>query len=213
MRQLLIWCAKRAGPSVKVDGSPDLHSKFEELKERMVQGLMDKSINTSWYHRSDAMDTAGNENKKPNPRNVENAKKKAEQEAELTRLLEEERKLKEILQRRTAQNAGAYPTVIPSAEAERLLTPIQLSSLSDLCGPVFNEDRGQWVADKMELLRLEMDEAEFLAVSAKNEVALSQLKCERLFKSWVQGFEDERKARQRATEPMALLRLIAKQEA
>ncbi|KAI8832039.1 Mis12-Mtw1 protein family-domain-containing protein [Chytridium lagenaria] len=213
MRQLLIWCAKRAAPSISIPTNPDINAILEKAKECIVQGLIDKSINTSWYHRSDTNVESGN--KKPNPRNVENAKKKAEQEFELERLLDEERRLKDLLDRRiTSQQKQKqrFDTMITPAKIESMLTYEQKAALTNLCAPALTQNRGQWMADVMEKLRIEMDESEFIAVSARNDVEVSKTHCERLFRTWVQAFEDERKARQRVAEPMSLLRLMATQE-
>ncbi|KAJ3113696.1 hypothetical protein HDU96_003061 [Phlyctochytrium bullatum] len=202
MRQLLIWCAKRASASVAIPNNPEVNQKFEKIKEGIVQGLVDKKINTSWYQRGSK--EVNSQSKKPNPRNLETAAKKAEQEKQLERLLAEERKLKSLLEKRQARPKLTGPLRITQAEGEAYLTEADKKLLDELT-PKHSVAE---LEHKVKAIKYQAYEQEYQAMAIQNEVELSKPQCDRLFKLWADAFEKDRQTLQRAVEPISLLRLL-----
>ncbi|KAG9523714.1 P-loop containing nucleoside triphosphate hydrolase protein, partial [Aureobasidium melanogenum] len=111
MRQLLLWCGHRALPEKSGGGQMDaaetaaMHAA-RVIQEELLNEFSSRNNLSYWYDREDATPTVLV--KKPNPRNIQNAEKLQQLEAELARLQEEKRAWDDLL------SSTAPP--IPSAE-------------------------------------------------------------------------------------------------
>ncbi|KAG4303787.1 hypothetical protein PORY_002812 [Pneumocystis oryctolagi] len=89
MKQLLIWCAKRALEDQKVIGTcKNAHaiSLARVIEEEILNDLIENRLSASWYNREDDNVLV---KPKPHPRNVENRKKIKEFEKRLSKLKQE----------------------------------------------------------------------------------------------------------------------------
>lgn len=89
MKQLLVWCAKRALDEQKTNGSgKDARaiSLARMIEEEILSDLIENKLSASWYHRkeNDVLVKL-----RPHPRNIENQKKIKEFEERLSKLKEE----------------------------------------------------------------------------------------------------------------------------
>ncbi|KAK6007433.1 hypothetical protein QM012_004247 [Aureobasidium pullulans] len=94
MRQLLLWCGHRALPEKSGGGQMDaaetaaMHAA-RVIQEELLNEFSSRNNLSYWYDREDTAPTVLV--KKPNPRNIQNAEKLQQLEAELARLQEEKR--------------------------------------------------------------------------------------------------------------------------
>ncbi|KAI4764088.1 hypothetical protein E4T52_01064 [Aureobasidium sp. EXF-3400] len=94
MRQLLLWCGHRALPEKSGGGQMDaaetaaMHAA-RVIQEELLNEFSSRNNLSYWYDREDTTPTVLV--KKPNPRNIQNAEKLLQLEAELARLQEEKR--------------------------------------------------------------------------------------------------------------------------
>ncbi len=51
MRQLLLWCGQKAIKKSKEKKQDVLEGLVTQVQDKIVQDLISKKINTSWYHR------------------------------------------------------------------------------------------------------------------------------------------------------------------
>lgn len=229
MRQLLVWCAKRAKDAL-VKGSGVVPDNVDKVAEDIIRGLVSKQINTSWYHRSDRTALPGSmpQETKPNPQNVLNASKKAELESELARLVQEEALWQGIVATASASAASAAADAAASNAAATgvasvgngidevdlvdLLTQREKNVLELVveeeerfkgCGGV-----GVWAAENVNEFQMQIHEMKAAADSVTEEVGRSRKQCEKLFASWLKAHDKERTARLEAAKPIDLLRLL-----
>lgn len=72
----MLWCALRDEQHSANDADTICNQKLitvAKMKADILAGLIDKSLNTSWYARKD--DVESNEEKCPHPNNAENLKR------------------------------------------------------------------------------------------------------------------------------------------
>ncbi|EMR11575.1 hypothetical protein PNEG_00019 [Pneumocystis murina B123] len=89
MKQLLIWCAKRALDEQKMSGlgkDSRAASLARTIEEEILSDLIENKLSPSWYNRKEEDILI---KPKPHPRNIENQKKIKEFEEKLSRLKEE----------------------------------------------------------------------------------------------------------------------------
>ncbi|KAG5519705.1 hypothetical protein PMAC_001861 [Pneumocystis sp. 'macacae'] len=88
MKQLLIWCAKRALEDHKMNGIDDIEKIGRDAEAALLgmKTVEGEESKTSWYNREEEGILA---KAKPHPRNVENRKKMKEFEEKLRKLKEE----------------------------------------------------------------------------------------------------------------------------
>ncbi|KAH0269538.1 P-loop containing nucleoside triphosphate hydrolase protein, partial [Aureobasidium melanogenum] len=100
MRQLLLWCGHRALPEKSAGGQMDaaetaaMHAA-RVIQEELLNEFSSRNNLSYWYDREDTTPTVLV--KKPNPRNIQNAEKLQQLEAELARLQEEKRAWDDLL--------------------------------------------------------------------------------------------------------------------
>lgn len=94
MRCLLGWCSNRAlppKPSAPTSRGPEAQMEFQALQAARViqaelaQDLVSRGVLSDWFSRDESADVKTTVKKAPNPRNVTNASKAEELEAELER--------------------------------------------------------------------------------------------------------------------------------
>ncbi|KAI4798214.1 hypothetical protein E4T44_11999, partial [Aureobasidium sp. EXF-8845] len=122
MRQLLLWCGHRALPEKSVGGQTDaaetaaMHAA-RVIQEELLNEFSSRNNLSYWYDREDTTPTVLV--KTPNPRNIQNAEKLLQLEAELARLQEEKRTWDDLL----ASNAPPKPSA-ETAAAESSSQPL-----------------------------------------------------------------------------------------
>ncbi|CAD0109272.1 unnamed protein product [Aureobasidium uvarum] len=108
MRQLLLWCGHRALPEKSGGGQMDaaetaaMHAA-RVIQEELLNEFSSRNNLSYWYDREDTTPTALV--KKPNPRNIQDAEKLLQLEAELARLQEEKRAWDDLLSSTTPPNS------------------------------------------------------------------------------------------------------------
>ncbi|KER00768.1 hypothetical protein AUEXF2481DRAFT_35020 [Aureobasidium subglaciale EXF-2481] len=126
MRQLLMWCGHRALPEKSVGGQMDaaetaaMHAA-RVIQEELLNEFSSRNNLSYWYDREDTAPTVLV--KKPNPRNIQNAEKLQQLEAELARLQEEKRAWDELL---PSTSPPKLPASTTEAEAPSQ-TPLDIS--------------------------------------------------------------------------------------
>ncbi|KAI5242258.1 hypothetical protein E4T43_04914 [Aureobasidium subglaciale] len=126
MRQLLMWCGHRALPEKSVGGQMDaaetaaMHAA-RVIQEELLNEFSSRNNLSYWYDREDTAPTVLV--KKPNPRNIQNAEKLQQLEAELARLQEDKRTWDELL---SSTSPPKLPTSTTEAEAPSQ-TPLDIS--------------------------------------------------------------------------------------
>ncbi|KAG9555181.1 hypothetical protein KCU79_g10975, partial [Aureobasidium melanogenum] len=146
MRQLLLWCGHRALPEKSGGGQMDaaetaaMHAA-RVIQEELLNEFSSRNNLSYWYDREDATPTVLV--KKPNPRNIQNAEKLQQLEAELARLQEEKRAWDDLLSstappKPSAENTDAEASsqaqldISPQAINPALLDPSQADLLQTL---------------------------------------------------------------------------------
>ncbi|KAG4303628.1 hypothetical protein PCANB_000040 [Pneumocystis canis] len=141
MKQLLIWCAKRALDEQKENGTcKDTHaaSLAYTIEEEILKDLMENKLSVSWYHRQEEDPSL---KPKPHPRNVENRKKIKEFELKLSKLKEELNtwnKLEMLFLSSHAKNTTDNTLVIASDASQNPLDSIIDGALDDTILPSKN---------------------------------------------------------------------------
>ncbi|KAG9613201.1 P-loop containing nucleoside triphosphate hydrolase protein, partial [Aureobasidium melanogenum] len=146
MRQLLLWCGHRALPEKSGGGQMDaaetaaMHAA-RVIQEELLNEFSSRNNLSYWYDREDTTPTVLV--KKPNPRNIQNAEKLQQLEAELARLQEEKRAWDDLLSstappKPSAENTDAEASsqaqldISPQAINPALLDPSQADLLQTL---------------------------------------------------------------------------------
>ncbi|CAD0089539.1 unnamed protein product [Aureobasidium mustum] len=146
MRQLLLWCGHRALPEKSGGGQMDaaetaaMHAA-RVIQEELLNEFSSRNNLSYWYDREDITPTVLV--KKPNPRNIQNAEKLQQLEAELARLQEEKRSWDDLLSstappKTSAENTDAEASsqpqldISPPAINPALLDPSQADLLQTL---------------------------------------------------------------------------------
>ncbi|KAK8241865.1 kinetochore protein-like protein Mis13 [Phyllosticta capitalensis] len=150
MKQLLVWCGTRALPEKPSGDVPDSSAIMaaRAIQQELLQDFASKSEMSNWFDREDVEPTTVV--KKPNPRNVDNAKRLEELEAEVKRLEEEKKSWEKLLKKPEALSSGdaeALPDAPPADPASAtsldtinaaLLDPEQAKILEQLRGLTLN---------------------------------------------------------------------------
>ncbi|KAF2396756.1 hypothetical protein EJ06DRAFT_170400 [Trichodelitschia bisporula] len=121
MKQLLTWCGARALPEKVRGGMSDLHENLavesaRHIQEELLRDFANKSEMSNWFDRDTTPKVIV---KTPNPRNIQNAAKIEELEAEIQRLQDEKRTWESLLK------SSSQPPLPPSTD------PISASALSE----------------------------------------------------------------------------------
>ncbi|KAK8215292.1 hypothetical protein M8818_001913 [Zalaria obscura] len=144
MRQLLMWCGHRALPekprgNMDKDEANAIHAA-RAIQNELLNEFGSRNDMSNWFDREDTAPAVLV--KKPNPRNVQNAAKLQELEAELARLQAEKRSWDELLASTNPAKQPAQtdspPSLDPSSLDASLLDPSQseiLQSLLSVSGP------------------------------------------------------------------------------
>ncbi|KAK4992218.1 hypothetical protein LTR66_006331 [Elasticomyces elasticus] len=147
MKQLLSWCGTRALPE-KPGGDISAEESSARLAARVIQEellkeFQNKSEMSDWFSREDT--TPATLVKKPNPRNVQNAVKLAELEAEYARLQESKASWDALLGSTTSSSFSDKPNepspqpfqldLEPASLDASLLDPEQANILQSLLAP------------------------------------------------------------------------------
>ncbi|KAJ3331313.1 hypothetical protein HDU76_003495 [Blyttiomyces sp. JEL0837] len=213
LRQLLVWCTKRAQAVRLASGNQDLVSKcVTEVIDDVINGLVNKDINTSWYSRdseSDAKERA-NLQTKPNPMNEEYLARKADNEADLKRLQEEEELWNQLLKTygggSVNQEEEQMHGDLSVEELESCLTEDERLVLAETAG--VEEGTGRWAAEMAENFKLDIQESWHNVQMLHAELLASRRKCERLYSCWLKAYDEEHKSRKQMAEPLEILRLL-----
>ncbi|KAJ1559190.1 hypothetical protein HK405_011660, partial [Cladochytrium tenue] len=218
MRQLLIWCAHRAKASMSSDitsQGPDIAKQIIKMQDAVIAGLVNKQINTSWYHRSDnmpAQNVAAPCATLPNPENLKFHEKKAEKQAELEKLQREERlwaALSESVVKR--HTVGHVDDIVHPSEMPGLLSSRERRALEAAEGDKAGfGDAGfvPYVTSLFEDVEAYVYELQAAAGATTEDVRQSRSQCEKLFATWLRAHEKEAAARSSVVEPLDILRLI-----
>ncbi|TIA38018.1 hypothetical protein D6C78_04309 [Aureobasidium pullulans] len=147
MRQLLMWCGHRALPEKSGGGQMDaaetaaMHAA-RVIQEELLNEFSARNNLSYWYDREDTAPTVLV--KKPNPRNIQNAEKLQQLEAELARLQEEKRAWDDLLTSTSPPKDSTTPAeteassshmqldISPTAIDPSLLDPSQADLLQTL---------------------------------------------------------------------------------
>ncbi|THX25966.1 hypothetical protein D6D10_09816 [Aureobasidium pullulans] len=147
MRQLLMWCGHRALPEKSGGGQMNaaetaaMHAA-RVIQEELLNEFSARNNLSYWYDREDTAPTVLV--KKPNPRNIQNAEKLQQLEAELARLQEEKRAWDDLLTSTSPPKDSTTPAeteassshmqldISPTAIDPSLLDPSQADLLQTL---------------------------------------------------------------------------------
>ncbi|KAH0286668.1 hypothetical protein M436DRAFT_50379 [Aureobasidium namibiae CBS 147.97] len=120
MRQLLLWCGHRALPEKSAQTCANMCFTARAIQEELLNEFSSRNNLSYWYDREDTTPTAVV--KKPNPRNIQNAEKLQQLEAELARLQAEKRTWDDLLASTSQPKSSAE-----TADAESSQSPLDIS--------------------------------------------------------------------------------------
>ncbi|GAM87908.1 hypothetical protein ANO11243_059360 [Dothideomycetidae sp. 11243] len=153
MKQLLVWCGNRAlgeklklGEKVKEGERQAVHAA-RVVQEELLADFATRNTLSNWFDRpDDSAQGVSSLVKKPNPRNIQNAAKLAELEAELARLQSEKSSWDALVAsvppsaRQEPATADAQPAPLDPASIDAsLLSPSQASILTTLLQPTTSD--------------------------------------------------------------------------
>ncbi|KAI9751375.1 MAG: hypothetical protein M4579_006098 [Chaenotheca gracillima] len=135
MKQLLIWCGTRAMGEKPSYSSKDSHARLAArvIQEELLKDFSNRSELSDWFSREESTPAAIV--KKPNPRNISNAAKVGELEAQIKKLEEEREAWESLKKPLTKTSTSKLPTdIVPSPGTidSSLLDPEQAGILSSL---------------------------------------------------------------------------------
>ncbi|GAB7365619.1 hypothetical protein MBLNU230_g6687t1 [Neophaeotheca triangularis] len=139
MRCLLGWCSNRAlppKPSAPTSRGPEAQMEFQALQAARViqaelaQDLVSRGILSDWFSRDETADVKTTVKKAPNPRNVTNASKAEELEAELERLKQERAQWDALLSSTNLPTSPRKPSPESADPSTPALSPINPDLLS-----------------------------------------------------------------------------------
>ncbi|KAJ9637770.1 hypothetical protein H2201_004205 [Coniosporium apollinis] len=131
MKQLLTWCGSRALPEKPSGGNPDTNAILaaRAIQQEILDDFANKSEMTDWFSRDESGDAVLV--KKPNPRNVQNAAKLLELEAEVQRLQEEKRSWEALINSSSPEQPPATAGAERYPKASQSTTSIDPLLLDD----------------------------------------------------------------------------------
>ncbi|KAJ3238884.1 hypothetical protein HDU78_003294 [Chytriomyces hyalinus] len=212
MRQILIWCAKRIKSERLTSNDPCLTDpKVLKMYDRVISGLVNRSIDTSWYSQSaNTEDSSNHVNKilKPHPENVKNLAKKAELDLELKELLAEEAAWNDILAARESNSDeqciefDAEELIESLTESEREMMLLAEQEIQSS-----NQD-AEWAEDIAKSFQLQIHSRRDSLETLNRRLRFSQRDCDNLFGGLIGAYEADRLKRQQELEPMDVLRML-----
>ncbi|KAK5017476.1 hypothetical protein LTR60_001921 [Cryomyces antarcticus] len=107
MKQLLTWCGTRALPEKPSGSVPDTNAILAArvIQEELLKEFANKSAMSDWFNREETAPAVIV--KKPNPRNIQNAAKLEELEADVKRLQEEKAAWEDLLKQSFAATSSS----------------------------------------------------------------------------------------------------------
>ncbi|ORX63489.1 hypothetical protein K493DRAFT_13727 [Basidiobolus meristosporus CBS 931.73] len=136
MKQLLIWCARRAMDSQKDRGDTEAFNIAKTIQENLISMLIKNEVNTSWYHRKG--DDASKEHsllKLEHPQNLDNMKKKKEYAEQIARLQSEDTHWIDLIKKYNQYHANVADSY-PSSTSPQAIT-----ISSDHCNDYLDEKK------------------------------------------------------------------------
>ncbi|KAK8209459.1 kinetochore protein-like protein Mis13 [Phyllosticta capitalensis] len=151
MKQLLVWCGTRALPEKPSGDVPDSSAIMaaRAIQQELLQDFASKSEMSNWFDREDVEPTTVV--KKPNPRNVDNAKRLEELEAEVKRLEEEKKSWEKLLKKPEALSSGDAETLRDAPPAD----PASATSL-DTINPALLDPEQAKILEQLRSLSLNL---------------------------------------------------------
>ncbi|CAD0088650.1 unnamed protein product [Aureobasidium vineae] len=189
MRQLLLWCGHRALPEKSGGGQMDaaetaaMHAA-RVIQEELLNEFSSRNNLSYWYDREDTTPTVLV--KKPNPRNIQNAEKLLQLEAELARLQEEKRAWDDLLSSTTspklsAETANAEASsqpqldISPHAINPALLDPSQADLLQTLLSGISLDSNSSEPSTSAQTSTLETTKARIGTIASTLEFKIDKL--------------------------------------
>ncbi|KAJ3041929.1 hypothetical protein HDV00_008438 [Rhizophlyctis rosea] len=225
MRQLLVWCGQRIlgeSGSAGRENANDADNAFRKVQEEIIDRLIRKEINTSWYHRppTPASEPEDAAKKLPHPQNEENARKVAELEVALERLREEDQKWNSMLKEQQSLDAKSVNQLDAirsggpldfSAEPDNLksyITEEQSGTIDARCDPFVTTEIDAWTGETVDAIRTEIDHTEHVLRGAAASERKTQRFCDDLFGRMLRAY-DEKEKKEKVADPMDILRLLS----